>query len=259
MKILILGGTGMLGHTLAKNLAARHTVLAIDRVVADVRHPSEVARFLGKFAPEVVINCVGITNHRTSSPAEMIHVNALFPHILAAMCQNNNARLIHFSTDCVFSGKRGWYTEDDTPDPVDMYGRTKVLGEVDAPNVITLRTSIIGRELGTQRGLLEWFLAQTGPVPGYTGALFTGLTTLAMARVVEHVLARPDLSGVWHVGGHGISKYDLLKKLQKHYQTDAVVLPGDSVQCDRRLSSLRFAEAFDYKAPTWTQMIEELT
>lgn len=279
MRVLVCGGDGMLGHVVAKMLSPRHDVAITVR-----RHPAKYAphpllrrhRMLGnvdamafdtvrealdRFAPEAVVNAVGLVKQRQAAaePIPALEVNSLFPHRLARASQERRARLVHFSTDCVFSGRDGDYTEDSVPDCDDLYGRTKLLGEVDAPGCITLRTSLIGRELGRTSGLVEWFLSQTGEVKGFRNAIYTGFTTIEMARIVEMLLTRfPLLSGIWHVSSAPISKYDLLLLLKKHFRTGPAVTPDDAFRCDRSLRSDRFRDACGYRPPSWDEMIGEL-
>ena len=184
---------------------------------------------------------------------------ASFPHQLAAFCRQSNARLVHVSTDCVYSGTRGGYRESDTPDPVDLYGRSKLLGEVSYPGCVTLRTSIIGLELGRSNGLVEWFLGQRKRTPGWTKALYSGLTTAELARVIMRVIdAGEKLDGLWHVSGDPISKFDLLVALQGALGRPISVAPEGSVVIDRTMNSDRFQAALGYKPPTWNEMLAEL-
>jgi dTDP-4-dehydrorhamnose reductase len=278
MRVLIVGGDGMLGHQLLRCLGIRHEARATLRKSldqypgavfspanatggVDVRDADALRRALAEFRPEAVVNAAGIVKQRdqASAAVECIEVNALFPHRLAALCREVSAYLIHFSTDCVFSGRKGAYTEDDIPDATDLYGRSKLLGEVAGPGCITLRTSMVGTELSRMTGLLEWFLAQKGSVPGYRRALFSGLTTLEQARVVERVLRQtPRQSGVYHVSGAAIAKFDLLRIIARQFGLATQVVPDDSVVVDRSLDSSRFREAFSYSAPSWEEMIAEL-
>lgn len=265
MKILVLGGTGMLGHQLVKSLSANHEVYASGRNALDARDGSLVClrANMDWYRPEIVLNAVGVIPQRpthTESTAEMIEVNALFPHKLAKIACQFGARLIHFSTDCVFSGRKGNYDEYDLAAPTDLYGRTKLLGEVTGEGCLTLRTSIIGRELQRKSGLLEWFLAQQhGHVDGFVNARFSGLTTIELARVVERVITHNvEASGIWHVGGDLISKYHLLLLLKKHYGLTTNIVAEEYTKCDRSLDSRQFNAVFNYIPPTWRQMISEL-
>lgn len=280
MKILVLGGDGMLGHRLVRDLAPRH------EVVATLRRPLEAYGDDGLFAagntiagveatdwqrlrevveavaPQAVVNCVGVVKQRAEAKEAIpsIEVNALLPHRLLESCAAVGARLVHLSTDCVFSGRRGGYTERDLPDPVDLYGRSKLLGEVEHPPGVTLRTSIIGLELRRNTGLVEWFLAQRGRVRGFRRAVYSGFTTREMGRIVERVLvAHPELSGVWHVASAPITKYDLLSGLSRMLgRQDVEIEPDDDFSCDRSLCGDAFAAATGYQAPDWDTMLREL-
>src|SRR5690606_32244996 len=182
----------------------------------DATDSGTVRSVVARFQPQTVVNCVGIVKQRSEAKAAIpsIEINALLPHRLLETCQEHDARLVHMSTDCVFSGRTGGYRETDVPDPVDVYGRSKLLGEVAVAPGLTLRTSIIGLELSRFTGLIEWFLAQRGPVRGFRRAVYTGLTTRELARVIERVLVHhPGLHGVWQVASEPISKYDLLGRL----------------------------------------------
>jgi dTDP-4-dehydrorhamnose reductase len=276
---LILGGDGMLGHQLLKSLAPRHETRvtlrsglesyaefglfhpgnAFDHV--PIENLARLAELLEKFRPEVIINAIGVVKQREAAkdPIESLEVNSLLPHRLTRLARGAGARVIHFSTDCVFSGRRGRYAESDTPDAEDLYGRTKLLGEVTAEGALTLRTSIIGRELRQKRSLVEWFLAQRGRVRGYSRAIYTGFTTLEMARILERIVtAYPEASGLWHVASEPISKYELLLLLQRYYRLANEVEQDEEFACDRSLDSSRFRAEFNYRPPSWEQMIAEL-
>ena len=280
MKILILGGDGMLGHELFRQLGEHHDVRvtlrqalddyrgfglfsaqnAIDRV--DVRDEARLRGVLSDFAPDVAINCVGIVKQRpdAKSPVPSLEINSLYPHKLLALCSARGTRLVHFSTDCVFSGKTGGYRETDTPDPVDLYGHTKPLGELQDPPGLTLRTSIIGLELSRKAGLIEWFLAQRGKIRGFRRAVYTGFTTREMGRIVRRLLEQhDDLHGVWHVASAPINKYTLLVELAKKLQrSDVEIAADDAFACDRSLRADRFRAATGYAPPSWEEMLTEL-
>jgi len=278
MKVLVLGGDGMLGHQVVRQLSSVYDVVATVRKPAaastanalagsriisgiDVRSPDAVSSLLLAEKPQIVINAVGIVKQRPAAadPLESIEVNSLFPHHLAKACRIADARLIHISTDCVFSGEKGGYTEADNPDPVDLYGRSKLLGEVSGPGCITIRTSMIGLELANNSSLVEWFLRQHGDVHGYTRSIWSGLTTAELARVIHHLIERHrDLDGVWHVSGQPISKYTLLADFAALLGRPSTVVPDDSVVIDRSLNSERFRAAVAYDAPAWGQMLREL-
>lgn len=275
MRVLILGGDGMLGHLLCRELASAHEVRATFRRPpaddtlpdgagfsgVDVRHLDRLAEVFAAFRPEAVINAVGIVKQRKEAAdvLQALEVNAVFPHRLARLCSAAGARLLHFSTDCVFSGAKGSYRETDSPDPPDTYGRTKLLGEVGAPH-LTLRSSIVGLEQGRRQGLVEWFLASRGAVRGYRKAIYSGLTTLEMARLVGRLLERHgDLSGIWHVASAPIDKFSLLSRLARELGREDVRLePVDEPLCDRSLCGDAFAAATGYRAPGWDEMLREL-
>ena len=280
MKILILGATGMLGHKLMQVLSKKCHVAGTLR--GDARIVAEIPFFSGmdllgntradeittireaieRSHPDVIINCIGIVKQlpEAQDPLKSIAINALFPHQLAQLCREKNIRLIHMSTDCVFSGKKGCYEEDDPSDADDLYGRTKFLGEVKYPGCLTVRTSIIGRELGTSHGLVEWFLGQEGKtVSGYKNAIFSGLTTNALAGILGDIIAGyPNLSGVVQVASKPISKYDLLVLLKKVYGMHIDVRPDTAVINNRSLDARRFKKETNIKIPSWEYMIEEM-
>ena len=278
MRILILGGDGMLGHQLLARLRARHDARATLRQEAaayaawpmfdarsayfgvDVREEARLEEVFAEFRPEAVVNAVGIIKQRRDADEAIlsIEVNALLPHRLALLCRRANARLVQLSTDCVFSGARGNYSEDDLSDARDLYGLSKRLGEVTGPGCLTLRTSIIGPELSRKTGLLEWFLAQRGTVNGYTGAIFSGFTTLEMARIIERLLESPALEGLYHVASRPISKFELLGAIRDALGLATQIAPYSDFRCDRSLDGSRFAAASGYVAPAWTAMVGEL-
>jgi dTDP-4-dehydrorhamnose reductase len=279
MRILILGGDGMLGHQLLKSLAFRHDVKVTLRqdlggyvhhglfteanayTGIDVRSLERLSEVIADFHPEAVINAVGIVKQRSTAKESIpsLEINSLLPHRLAVLCKATGARLIHMSTDCIFSGKKGNYQESDPSDAEDLYGKTKYLGEVHEANSLTLRTSIIGRELSRHTSLLDWFLAQTGMIKGFTNAIYTGFTTLEMSRIIEKMLLEyPDASGVYHVSSDPINKYELLLLIREKLRLDIEIIPDGAFCCDRSLDSSRFRSEFNYTPPTWPAMIEEL-
>ena len=279
MRILILGGDGMLGHQLLLRLRAGHDARATLRQDAaayaawpmfgpdsavfgvDVRDTGRLEKVLAEFRPQAVVNAVGIVKQRpqASEAIASIEINSLLPHRLALLCGAAGARLVHMSTDCVFSGERGGYTEADACDARDLYGLSKHLGEVTATGCLTLRTSIIGPELARKTGLLEWFLAQRGGVNGYTGAIFSGFTTLEMARIIERILvSHRGLSGLFHVASKPISKFDLLVAIRDALELELRIAPYSDFRCDRSLDPARFARETGYVAPAWAEMVAEL-
>jgi dTDP-4-dehydrorhamnose reductase len=279
IRVLVLGGTGMLGHKIWQlfrdrfdtwvtaraldDLPARELFAgdrAIPRVSAD--DFDSVVRACAVARPTVIVNCIGIVKQvmAAADPVPAISVNALFPHRAAALAGALGARLIHISTDCVFAGTRGHYSERDMPDAYDLYGRTKLLGEVTGPRCLTLRTSIVGRELSATTGLLEWFLAQRGGrAKGYTGARFSGLTTRTLAEVLADVVERhEELEGVYHVASRPISKYDLLNKLNDAFATGVDIEASQDVRIDRTLDGSAFHRATGLAVPQWDDMIAAL-
>lgn len=227
----------------------------------DASDSSRLADIFDRFHPDAVVNAIGVVKQRADASDALlsITINALFPHRLSELCAQHGARLIHVSTDCVFSGERGGYREDDLPDARDLYGLSKLLGEVTGTNALTLRTSIIGRELSRKSGLLEWFLAQRGPVKGYRKAVFSGFTTTEMARIVDRMLTRhPEAKGLYHVSSEPIGKFDLLSMIKEGFGLETEIVPDDAVRIDRSLDSSRFRAGFDYAPPAWSDMIREL-
>jgi len=293
MKVLICGGGGMLGHRLWLTFRPRFdTYVTLRRALSDYAawnwyQPArtlehcDVSRFdrLRGFArelrPHVVINAVGLVKQRPEAeqPIAAIETNALFPHRLAELCGELGCRLIHISTDCVFSGRNragrcGSYRETDEPDPADLYGRSKLLGEPlpahaaqrgAAPHVLVLRTSLVGHELLTRQGLLEWFLEQRGRVRGFAHARFSGLTTNEAADLLARLVAEfPDLCGLYHVASQPISKLDLLLRLREAYGLEIEIDPDESLLIDRTLCGERFRAATGYVAPPWEDMIRRM-
>jgi dTDP-4-dehydrorhamnose reductase len=274
---LVLGGTGMLGNAVLRYFASRgeYTVAGSVRSAAsgarlpqelqgllipsvDVESLDSIARAFAAFRPHVVINCIGLIKQLADvdDPLIAIPINSLLPHRLARLCSMMGARLIHVSTDCVFSGSRGGYVETDVSDAKDLYGRSKYLGEVDYPHAVTLRTSIIGHELGSAHGLVGWFLAQRAGVRGYTKAIFSGLPTVELSRVIhDFVLPNDTLRGVYHVSADAIDKFSLLRLVAKAYEKDIAITPDDAVVIDRSLDSSRFRAATGYVPPDWDALV----
>jgi dTDP-4-dehydrorhamnose reductase len=277
MTVLVLGASGMLGNAVLRVFAASdgceawgavRSLASVsqlppglrDRVVGgvDVENADALMKLIAQVRPNVVINCVGLVKQLASAndPLAAIPINAVLPHRLARLCQMIDARLVQISTDCVFSGTRGAYSESDPADARDLYGLSKYLGEVDYPNAVTLRTSIIGHELAGAHGLVGWFLAQTGSVKGFTRAVFSGLPTVELAGVIrDYVLPRPALRGVYHVSADPISKYDLLRLVAQTYGKQMQIIPDEALLIDRSLNSERFRALTGYVPPKWPQLV----
>ncbi|MDT4898873.1 MAG: dTDP-4-dehydrorhamnose reductase [Acidobacteriota bacterium] len=280
MKVLILGGSGMLGHKLyqvcaerfdtystfrqSENSYAKFELFDPSRVIGNVAADdvASVATALAKVQPSVVVNCIGVVKQDAAAkdPLTSISINALFPHRLAQVCHAANTRLVHLSTDCVFSGRKGNYTEDDLSDAEDLYGKTKYLGEVGGTNCLTLRTSMIGRELHGSHGLLEWFLNQQGKtVRGFRRAVFSGFTTRALAETIAWIIAdHPSLEGVLHLAAEPISKFDLLTLVKEAAGLNVQIEPDETFVCDRSLNGSRLREATGFVPPGWSDMISQL-
>ncbi len=278
-RILVVGASGMLGHEAMRVLApdfevwgaCRNPESLPDLGVPEARllggldatDPGDAYRLLDMVEPDVVVNAIGIVKQRPDAKAAIpsIEVNGLWPHVLADACASAGARMVHVSTDCVFSGKRGGYTEADVPDAFDLYGRSKLLGEVtDCDNVVTLRTSIIGWQLGEPTGLAGWFAAHRHePLKGFTRAVFSGLTTRALTETIRDVvLPDAELSGLWHVSAEPTDKFSLLSKLAEKLGWNVDLTPSDELVIDRSLNSSRFRERTGWTPPSWDAMLEVL-
>jgi dTDP-4-dehydrorhamnose reductase len=280
-KVLVLGATGMLGNavfrylsdapelevwgtlqnpagkrffaeSLQQNLLANVNVLDFDALVGAFE----------KIRPDVVINCIGLIKQLADAndPLAALPINAMLPHRLAKLCALSGARLIHISTDCVFSGRKGMYTESDPSDAEDLYGKSKYIGELhDVPHAVTLRTSMIGRELSGHVGLVDWFLSQEGRVKGYRKAVFSGLPTIELSRIMrDFVIPNPQLAGLYHVSAAPIDKYALLKQIAEIYGKTIEIVPDDAVCIDRSLDSTRFRQATGYVPPAWPELISTM-
>jgi dTDP-4-dehydrorhamnose reductase len=281
MRILVFGGSGMLGHKLVQRLGREFEVWCtlrsgfdqvekygiVDRKRTlenvDVTDISQVRGAIEHAAPEVVINAVGLIKQvpAASDVIQVLAVNSVFPRLLGSLSAQYGFRLITFSTDCVFSGVKGSYVESDPSDAQDLYGMSKFLGEVSEGNCLTLRTSIIGRELGTHHSIVEWFLSNRGgSVKGYVNAIYTGFPTVVIADIVADVLSKHhDLSGVYHVSSEPISKFDLLNLLNRHFATGTEITPFEEYVIDRSLDSTRFRNVTGFVPQTWDQMIGQMT
>ena len=280
VRVLVLGASGMLGNAVLRLFAQSPGYKAIgsarssgvlrllpdglrDSVLCgvDVESFDSLTRLFVNARPDVVINCIGLVKQlaEADDPLSAIPINALLPHRLARLCDVAGARLVHMSTDCVFSGAKGMYTEADMSDAKDLYGRSKYLGEVDYPHAITVRTSIIGHELSGAHSLVGWFLAQQGSVKGFRRAIFSGLPTVELARVIrDHVLPHPELRGLYHVSAEPINKFDLLALIARAYGKTIAITPDDKLVIDRSLDSSRFREATSYQPEPWPELVRRM-
>jgi dTDP-4-dehydrorhamnose reductase len=279
-RVLVFGASGMLGSTIFRALSADAKLSVFgtvrgsrvpeqfspelsDKVIPNVHMEGE-GGLLNAFAharPDIVINCVGIIKQlpNANDHLESLAINSTLPHRLAKYCTIIGARLVHFSTDCVFSGNKGQYQETDKPDAYDVYGRTKLLGEVDYFNAVTLRTSIIGHELTSSKSLVDWFLSQSGSVKGFSKAIFSGLPTIEVARIVRDlVIPNPNLCGLYHLSVQPINKFVLLELVAKVYEKDIDILSDCALVIDRSLNSDRFRAATGYVPKPWPELIEAM-
>ncbi len=279
--ILLLGVTGMLGHVLFKegsktdNLSVYGTVrdntnlqeyFSVDEIQniytgIDVFDLEKLKLLLSKIKPDIVVNCIGIIKQlpEAEDSISSIGINALFPHKLAKLCEQIDTKVIHISTDCVFNGKKGNYTEEDISNAEDLYGCTKYLGELNYLNSLTLRTSIIGHELHSHVSLIDWFLSQNGTIQGYTKAIFSGVTTLELTNIILKLITENyNLYGLYHISSEAISKYELLKIVAETYEKEIEIIPYDGFVLDRSLDSTKFQQASGYIMPSWDIMIESM-
>ncbi|MDA2928566.1 SDR family oxidoreductase [Acidobacteria bacterium AH-259-O06] len=280
MRVLILGGAGLLGHKLYQLLQSRFSVFATVRKPAsyyhrfgifdpakvlrevDVRHTEDLLKVITWSRPDAVVNAVGVTKQcrEAQDSLQSLEINSLLPHRLALICRARGCRLIHVSTDCVFSGQNGKYNEQSVSDAQDLYGRTKYLGEVCGEGALTLRTSFIGKELDSKHGLLEWFLSQKGKsCRGFSKAVFSGLTTVALSELVGDLIERHrELYGLYHVGGDPISKYDLLCLINEIYDLGVRIEKDEEFACDRSLDSSRFRKVTGWQPASWETMLVQM-
>ena len=277
MKILILGANGMFANELIKNLSTsswdiygttRKSIKSnssnnISNFTLlggiDFTNLDTVYRAIEEIQPNIVLNLVGITKYKekTSTNIEIIEVNSLAPHKIAKFCETTSSRFIQLSTDCVFSGSKGSYDDLDIPDPIDLYGQTKALGELSQyKNSLTIRTSFIGHNNFSKDGLLEWFLDQSETWKGYKTAIYSGVTTIELANIFrEYIFEDITLSGIYNISASRISKYDLLKLVSRIYKKNIKIIPSSAWVIDRSLNSNRFKVATGYNSPEWEKMI----
>lgn len=278
MRVLILGVTGMLGNTLFRILSqdsthqvwgalrsasGRHFFAEADqaRLLSDidVLNQDSLISTMNSIRPELVLNATGLIKQlaAVNNPLVALPINSMFPHQLAGLCGLMGIRMIQLSSDCVFSGRKGNYSESDITDAEDLYGKSKSIGEVqNLSHVLTLRTSGIGHELNSHNGLLEWFLSQQGQTKGYAKAIYSGLPSVELSRVIrDFVLPNSELNGLYHVSAKPIAKLELLKLIAKIYHKDINIVPDDTLVVDRSLNSERFTRATGYVAPDWPDLV----
>ena len=282
MKLLILGSNGLLGNTLTKYFFEKSNYETygflrdssklkffkkkyINRliIIQNILNTTDLRRNIKALMPDVIINCIGQTNKISGKNLDnienYININSLFPFRLKEICEEIQSRLILFSSDCVFSGEKGFYSERDNPDPTDIYGKSKSLGEIDDENIITIRKSVIGHELDSRKGLLEWFLNQEGSVEGYKEAIFSGLTVLELARIIDmYILPNKNLKGIIHISGEPISKYDLLKIIANQYNKHNEIVPNKEIKINRSLNSEYFRNLTGYRSNSWPLLVKSM-
>ena len=279
-RILIIGATGMLGNAQLtelskyKNLAVFGTVRyfgeaekylpkkLLKNIIAnvDVENTDSLAKIFAMVKPDEVINCVGLIKQAKDEKdiALNISLNSLLPHRLAHLCNLQGSRLIHISTDCVFSGKKGFYTEQNASDAEDIYGKTKFLGEVGAPH-FSMRTSILGHGLENHGSLIDWFLSQKGKIKGFTKVIYSGFPTVEIGRIIaEYIIPNRKLAGIYNISAEPISKYDLLGLVAKIYGKKIEIIPDDKEVSDRSLDSRRFRQLTGFKPASWEQMVKKM-
>ena len=279
MKVLVIGGTGMLGHKVVQVLSPQFDVTCTirgsfasveplgifsrDSTVenVNVEDIESVAEAIRSSKPDVVINCVGVIKQLPTSKdvIKTLTINAIFPHQLAALAEQLGFRLITVSTDCVFAGTKGNYTEDDPADALDLYGRSKQLGEVIDDRNLTIRTSIIGREIGTSHSLIEWFLSQKGSVKGFINAIYSGFPTVILSELIGDIISHhQDLVGLYHVSSEPINKYELLMLAKERLNLDVSIEPFADFSIDRSLDSSRFRAATGFEPLPWREMVDRM-
>ncbi len=279
MRILILGATGMLGNAIFSYFSSLESFVVFgtirnkksiyffkkneSKIIPEVNafDSNKLKAVINEIKPHYVVNCIGAIKQLKAGndPLEAIPLNAHLPHVLSKLCHDGNSKFIHFSTDCVFSGKVGGYTENSLPDANDIYGQTKLLGEVVNSSSLTLRTSIIGHELNSNVSLVDWFLSQSGSVKGYSKAIFSGLPAIEIAIVLENIfINHPSLYGLYHLSSNKISKYHLLQLIKKVYKKNINIIDSDELIVDRSLNSNLLKSKIGYRSPSWDVLIEKM-
>jgi dTDP-4-dehydrorhamnose reductase len=281
MKIAIIGATGMIGHRLWSGLSSNHDVFALVRRKAteipnlpnikrdqiyegmNIENFDSLSKRLSQIGPDVVFNCVGVVKQLklAKSYTHSIELNSLFPHKLASLGETLGFRIIQFSSDCIFDGRKGQYTEDDLPNATDIYGRTKALGEVaDGEHVLTLRTSFLGREIFPHGGLINWFESQAGgKIKGFSKAIYSGLPAQCFVELLnDTILPNKGLKGLYHLSSEPIDKYRLLKMAREVLDLDIEIEKDESFEIDRSLNCRKFSLETGYSPLKWEEMISKL-
>jgi dTDP-4-dehydrorhamnose reductase len=280
MKVLVLGGSGMLGHKLVQvlqpelevwttvkrtfNEYEKYGIFDEARTItgADAGNFQSVEFAIRQVRPDVVINAIGIIKQlpNAKNVIQTLTTNAIFPHHLAELAKTLRFRFITISTDCVFDGRKGNYNENDAPNALDLYGTSKRLGEIVDSNCLTLRTSIIGRELATSHSLLEWFLSNRGgKVNGFVNAIYSGFPTVVLSEIVkEIILNHPHIEGLFNVSSDAINKYELLKMIKTEFGLDIEIQPSEEFKIDRSLDSSAFRNLTSFNPPAWDQMVKQM-
>ena len=279
-KILVLGCTGMLGNTMFRYLSKNRNFIVFGTIRdkkdkkyfqkslhkfllhdIDAENLNNIENAIISFKPNYIINCIGIVKQLKISDDIKIStkINILFPLYLQEFSLKYNFKLIHFSTDCVFKGTRGNYSEKDITDAIDIYGRTKFLGEVNKKNSITLRVSIIGHELKSTQGLVDWFLSQKKCIQGYSSVIFSGLPTIILSEIIESIIINnPKLFGIYHISSKPISKYELLRLIGQIYDKNIYIKKSNKIKIDRSLNSTKIKRLLNLRLPSWDKMIKKM-
>ena len=277
--LLVLGATGMLGNIVYRYLSSKQSYIVYGSIRSatskilfkknlrknlisniNVNSDKKISNLFSLVNPDIVINCIGVIKQldQSSNVLDVVPINSLLPHRLAMLCKKKSIKLIHFSTDCVFSGEKGNYIESDNPDAKDLYGRSKLIGEIDYPNCLTLRTSIIGPELISSRSLLCWFLKQRGTIKGYVKAIFSGLPTVEIARIMSEYIIESNLSVIYHLSGNSIDKYSLLNLIAKIYNHKIKIVPDTKIVIDRSLNCEKFKNITGYEPKSWDYLVKSM-
>ena len=275
MRILVFGASGMLGHSIM-NCFGNHDELQLIGTTTNLNYKTDITsqllyfnylednnidKFLLKYNPDIIINSLGVVkqNKKIDNKLDSLYLNSIFPNLLAKFSLNEGIRYIHISTDCVFSGIKGDYVENDKPDTLDFYGTTKLLGESLTETSLIIRTSLIGHELFNKYGLLEWFLNERDKCLGFSNAFFSGFTTNQFSQILKKIiLEKPNLNGIYHVSSNKISKYDLLLKIKKIYKKKIEIINDTSFVIDRSLDGSRFNSIINLRVPSWDEMIKKM-